>query len=375
MKKLITHLIIFLIIFFLFCAPNDVAYASTSARGMVLIDASTNRILYSHNELEQMPMASTTKIVTAITVLENCNNLDEVVTITRPSTLIEGTSIYLKEGEQLSIRQLLYGLMLQSGNDAAHALALHIGGSIENFANMMEQTAIKAGATNSSFTNPHGLDDAEHYTTAYDLALITSYALKNQDFKDIVSTKKFIINAGEKTTARTLINKNRLLDSLVGCIGVKTGYTSKAGRCLVTACERDGVILVCVVLNCRPMFEESAAYIEKAFDEFENVKILEEYSCVGEIEVIGGDKSKVNLYNQKGCTMLLLPEEKSNINIEYDLPNVLEAPISKNEVVGKVKIFYNNNLIFSENIYTMEDVKVVNKSNKLQDILDKWYGS
>ena len=375
MKKTLIFVTILSIILFLFFSPRDIAYASISARGMVLIDANTTRILYSHNEAEQMPMASTTKIVTAITVLENCNNLDEIVTITKPSTLIEGTSIYLKEGEQLTVKQLLYGLMLQSGNDSAHALALHIGDNIENFANMMKQTAIKAGAKNSSFANPHGLDAPNHYTTAYDLALITSYALKNKDFKDIVSAKKFIIEAGENTTARTLINKNRLLDSLDGCIGVKTGYTSKAGRCLVTACERENTTLICVVLNCRPMFEESVELIEKAFNEFENVTILEDYGCVGEIDVVGGEKNKINLYNQKGFSILLLPEEKSNINIEYDLPKVIQAPISKNTPVGKVKIFYDNNLIFSENIYTIEDVNVIDNNNKLKDILDKWYGS
>ena len=356
--------------------PNDVAYAvSSSAKGMVVIDGQNNRILYSQNPNEQMPMASTTKIVTAITVIENCNNLDEFVTIKKESTLIEGTSIYLKEGEQLTVRELLYGLMLQSGNDSAHVLALHIAGSIEKFATMMEETALKAGANNSSFANPHGLDNKEHYTTAYDLACITAYALKNDEFKEIVSCKKYIIPQRENTTARTLVNKNRLLNSLDGCIGVKTGYTSKAGRCLVSACERDGVTVVCVVLNCQPMFEESADLIEKVFDEYKLVNVLKEYNCVGEIDVVGGDVPSVKVYNINGYSILLKTEENSNVSVEYEMPNSLNAPISKNTNIGKVKVFYNNDLIFSENIYTMEDVNLEKQNSKLKDILDKWYRS
>ena len=258
----------------------------TSAKSMIVMETLHDKVLYSKNENTQLPMASTTKIVTAITVIENCDDLDALVTIPKGATLAEGSSIYLRANEQLTIRQLLYGLMLQSGNDAAETLALELGnGSLENFAELMNQTAKNCGAENSNFVTPHGLDDKEHYTTAYDLAKITSYALKNPVFKEIVSCKKYIIPATEHNTARTLLNKNKLLSSLDGCDGVKTGYTKKSGRCLVSSCTRNGMQVVCVVLNCGPMFEDSTNLINKAFEEYKLYEILPSYKFVDDVVV------------------------------------------------------------------------------------------
>ena len=226
--------------------PKASISASSSAGSAFVFDADSGRVFYSKNADAKRAMASTTKIATAITVIDNCQDLDAEVKIDKRAVGIEGTSIYLREGEVLTVRELLYGLMLRSGNDAAVALAIYTAGSVDEFATLMNKTAEKAGAENTNFANPHGLDNENHYTTARDLAKITAYALNNEDFAQIVSTKNIKIPSKEEGY-RFLSNKNRLLSSLEGCIGVKTGYTSKAGRCLVSAAERDGLRVVCVV--------------------------------------------------------------------------------------------------------------------------------
>ena len=290
----------------------------------------------------------------------------------KSATLVEGSSIYLKEGEQLTIRQLLYGLMLQSGNDSAETLALEIAGSKENFAKLMNETALKCGAKDSHFVTPHGLDDPEHYTTASDLALITSCALKNSVFKEIVSSKKFVIKQTEHNTSRTLINKNKLLNSLDGCIGVKTGYTRKSGRCLVSACERDGMQVVCVVLNDRPMFEDSERLIEQSFKEFKLYEILPNYKFVSDVDVEGGKSSTLRLYNKSGYSVVARENEVGKYVVEYDYEKTVKAPIEKDTKLGEVKIYYDNTLIFSENLCSIESVDGIEPVDVIKEILDKW---
>jgi len=347
--------------------------AYSSARSMIVIETGSNGVIYGKNYSEKLAEASTTKIATAITVIDNCKNLDEIVTVTKPATLVEGTSIYLRVGEKLSVRDLLYGLMLQSGNDAATALAIHVGGSVDGFAKLMNETAVKCGALNTNFVNPHGLDNPNHYTTAYDLALITSYALKNKDFKEIVSSKRRQIPATENNTARTLINKNRLLGSLNGCVGVKTGYTSKAGRCLVTACSRGGFEFVCVVLNCGPMFEESEELINQAYKEYELYTVLPDYNFIDEVSVLDGDKDSVKLYNKDGYKIVLKKGEAENITVKYNYPAVLEAPLKKDQKVGTAEVFMSGNLIFTADIYTIEQAESKDIRDKIKDMLDKWF--
>ncbi|MCL2756201.1 MAG: D-alanyl-D-alanine carboxypeptidase [Firmicutes bacterium] len=253
-------------------AVGAAIHAQTSARAMCTIEVSSGRILYEKNAYAKLPMASTTKVVTAITVLENVKSIDEVVNIHPKAIGVEGTSIYLQKGEQLTVRELLLGMMLRSGNDASNALALHISKSLDEFSELMNQTALKAGAKNSSFRNPHGLDQDGHYTTAHDLALISAYAMKNPTFAEIVATKDTRISG--KDYPRMLQNKNRLLRSNKNVIGIKTGFTSKAGRCFVGALERNDMQVVCVVLNCGPMFEESETLMQRGTNEFFMHKVL-----------------------------------------------------------------------------------------------------
>ncbi len=231
-------------------APKDAytvtagTYIQNSAEAALLLDATEGRILFEQNSKKRLPMASTTKIMTAIVVLENMP-LDYVVTVDAQAVGVEGSSIYLYKGEQLTCRDLLYGLMLESGNDAAVALAVAVGGTVERFVMLMNEKAAELGLKDTHFENPHGLPNDNHYTTALDLAILTDYALGDKTFSEIVATKKTTACNG----LRYYVNHNRLLFSYEGMIGVKTGYTAASGRCLVTAARRNGKTLIAVTLN------------------------------------------------------------------------------------------------------------------------------
>lgn len=241
-----------------------VANPYTSAQAAVLMEKNSQRILFQKNMDLKLPMASCTKILTALTVVENCN-VEETVTVPQQAVGIEGSSIYLRAGEKLTVKELLYGLLLRSGNDSAVALALHVSGSLEDFRTLMNATAKKYGANDSNFVTPHGLDAKDHYTTAYDLAKISCFALKNPTIAEIVSSKSAKIGNEEEGNFRLLYNKNKLLNNYSFADGVKTGYTKKAGRCFVGSATKDGMQLVCVVLNCGPMFEETQSLLQYGF--------------------------------------------------------------------------------------------------------------
>ena len=381
LEKFLSMLAIFVLItsfVIFFVTQKNFTFATTnntncSAKSMIVVETSQGKVIYSKNANEKLPMASTTKIVTALTVIENVDDLDKLVTVPKIATLVEGSSIYLKENEQLTIKQLLYGLMLQSGNDSALTLALEVGkGSVEAFAEMMNETALKCGCKDSHFVTPHGLDDKEHFTTASDLAKITSVALKNPVFREIVSCQKYIIRATEHNSARTLINKNKLLKSLDGCTGVKTGYTKKSGRCLVSACKRDNMEVVCVILNCGPMFEESMELINKAFEEYKNYEILSKYKVVDSVTVENGTNASVRIYHKKGFSVVCKKGEEEKYSVKYEYPSSIKAPLSKGQKIGEVKIYYDKNLIFTDDLCSIEDVEEIKSEAKLKDILDKW---
>lgn len=340
----------------------------TSAKAMCVLDKDSGRILYSKNENEKLPMASTTKVVTAITVLNNCQNLDEYITVDDKAVGVEGTSIYLRHGETIKVKDLLYGLMLRSGNDAATALAYHVGGSVEGFADMMNALAKKVGASNSHFANPHGLDNPQHYTTAYDLAKITAYALNNPIFKQIVSTKSYQIEATNKYEKRYLTNKNRLLNSLSGCVGVKTGFTSKAGRCLVSAVERKNATSVCVVLNCGPMFEESTALLDSSFEDFNRVKLIDKNKEIYNEYILDESHGKLYLYTDEDFIYPLSYGEINKVKMEY---KVTLDDASEGAEVGKIDIMFDNRLLKTLKLYTMNkiDKLIDSKTLKINEVL------
>lgn len=237
------------------------AYAS-SASSYAVIDISTGKILLSENADTRLPMASTTKIMTALLLIENCDP-NETVEIDDRCVGVEGSSVYLRKGEKLTVNDLLYCLMLRSGNDSAVALALHMAESIEDFAEIMNIRAESIGLENTHFTNPHGLHDDNHYTSAHDLAVISAIAMNNPTFRKIVNTHSIVVGKGE--SARKLINKNKMLRLYPGANGVKTGFTKKSGRCLVSSATRNGKTLVCVVLNISDTYGKSAELLNKGF--------------------------------------------------------------------------------------------------------------
>ena len=269
-EKKVLIVLILLFIFFLLSYPIGEAKAYNKASAVVLIDAKSGEILYNENGEIPMEIASTTKILTAITVIENA---DIFLTTSIPGEAVgvEGSSIYLRTGERWRVLDLLYGLMLRSGNDSAVALALITSGSLEEFAYLMNQTAVKAGAMHSNFTNPHGLHDEEHLCTASDLAKITVYAMKNPIFSDIVKTKthRALKEASGEKQEVIFYNKNKLLYSYPYAIGVKTGYTKHSGRCLVSAVEKEGVQLICVTLNVYDTYGVSKRLFDRYFAEGE----------------------------------------------------------------------------------------------------------
>lgn len=238
------------------------------ARGAVLLDANSMQVLYEVNSNEKLPMASTTKIMTALVASELLSP-DGIVTVTKESANIEGSSIYLEEGEQVSVKTLLYGLLLESGNDAAIALAIASCKSVDAFVGRMNEKARQLNLKSTSFANPHGLHDENHYTTAYELAIITRELLKNPLLAEIVATKSYVCkNDGER--ARYFNNHNRLLSSYNGACGIKTGYTSVAGRCLVSCAEREGERLIAVTLGCSDDWQTHKRMLDYGFESYDS---------------------------------------------------------------------------------------------------------
>ena len=343
----------------------------TSAVGGCVIEAESGRVLFEKNKDKKVPMASTTKIMTAITAIENCENLDEKFEISPKAVGVEGTSLYLRKGDVYSTRDLLFALMLISGNDASVAIAERVAGSTSEFVTLMNDLAKKIGANNTHFANTHGLDADGHYTTAYDLALITAYALNNDTFREIVSTKNTKITNGNGEN-RYLKSKNKLLFTLDGCIGVKTGFTNDAGRCLVSAVERNGMRLVCVVLNCGPMFEESATLLNECANRFKKVDITSLYNYNNEMEVLDGREKTAKIGTKEKFFYPLTDKEMESLEIKYFLPENLTAPLNKNSEVGKIEVFLNKDLLFSEKVYTIDDIKSKTLWQRLKEFAERW---
>lgn len=315
----------------------------------IVMEAESGRVLDAKNAQVRLPLASTTKILTAITVIENTDT-DAKVKIPKQAEGVEGSSIYLKAGETWKIVDLLYGLMLRSGNDAAVALALITSGSIEEFCNLMNRTAVNAGAFNSNFTNPHGLDDNAHYTTAYDLAMITRYALKSELFRRIAATKKHdYLNCEDKPAA--FYNKNKMLVNFEGANGVKTGFTKKSGRCLVTSAIREDMQLVSVVLNVSNMWQASADLLKMCYSKYDMVTLAEKDGLLTYAK-LRYNKGEVGVGVSRTLKYPLSDEEKSNIRYEYStINNRIKA--EKHIYMGKVDIFHKNYLLFSEKLYSI----------------------
>ncbi len=376
-SKYLSCSVVFVLVFtFMFLGvstllPNRCYAMQTSAKACAVIESKTGRVLFSKNHNQKLAMASTTKIMTAITAIEHCKDLDEKFVVSKKAIGVPGTSLYLREGDEYSTKDLLYALMLISGNDASVAIAEHVGGSTSEFVTLMNELAKKIGVKNTHFANTHGLDADGHYTTAYDLAKITAYALENDTFREIVSTKntKIVNGKGEN---RYLRNKNKLLFTLEDCIGVKTGFTDDAGRCLVSAVDKDGMKLVCVVLNCGPMFEESATLLKTCANLYKLYDLTELYDYERKILVLNGSKDSASIGTKEKFVYPLTEKEKADLKFVYDYSKEIEAPMKKGVEIGKTEIFLGNDLLFSEKIYTIEDIKPKSLLQRMKDFFAEW---
>ncbi|MBE6616829.1 MAG: D-alanyl-D-alanine carboxypeptidase [Ruminococcaceae bacterium] len=307
-----------------------------SARSAVLIEADTGDVIYNKHADERMSMASTTKIMTALVAIEN-GDLSKEVSVAEEACGIEGSSIYLTPGEVLTLEDLLYAVMLESANDAAAAVAYEIAGGIEPFADLMNETAARLGLLGTHFTNPHGLDEADHYTTALDLARLAAYALENEQFKTIVSTyKKQIPLSGDEGT-RVLVNHNKLLRLSEDVIGVKTGFTKHSGRCLVSAAERDGVRVIAVTLNAPDDWNDHLTLHELGFSEYESYTLAEPGEFTVEIPCTGANGGLIMLQNRDGLSLTM--KRGKEITHEIIADHLLFAPVEIGEELGAV-VFY-----------------------------------
>lgn len=344
-------------------------YAMQSGSSQIVIEAESGRVLSSYNKDLRLEMASTTKIATAIVAIEN-SSVDEVVEITDEMTGIEGSSIYLRVGEKWTLRDLLYGLMLQSGNDAATAIAIACGGSVEGFVSKMNAFAEKLGLKNTHFDNPHGLHSDDHYTSAHDLATITAYALRNPLFAKIVSSKSYLVKSEDYPDGRYIYNKNKLLSSFEGANGVKTGYTTDSGRCFVGAAERNGMQLVSVVINCPDMWERTKALLSDAFSRYDYVMI--------------GDSSK-------DLDAFMLGDEKVSLRLESDIYYPFKdgesedfryifrplksypSTLGEGDQVGTLDVYDDNRLIFSRKVITINEIKHKGALLSLMNLVGDWH--
>lgn len=354
------------------CNIAALAAPDCSAAGAVLMEADTGRVLFAQNPDAKMPMASTTKIMTAILAIEN-GDLTSTVTVSANAAHTEGSSIWLEVGEQMTLEDMLYGLMLSSGNDAAIAIAEHIAGSVEEFAAMMNAKAKELGANNTNFVTPNGLHDDNHYTTAYDLGLIACYAMQNETFRKIVSTEKKQISWEGHEYNRVVNNKNKILWQYEGGNGVKTGYTKKAGKCLVGGAERDGMQLISVVLNDPNMFPDSMSMLDYGFANYQNYQVISADDEV-RIPVTGGVTGSVFAAPANDIYLPLSEDEYTILEKRTSYENELAAPVEIGAVVGKVEVLLNGEVVASEDIITLEGAEKNTIRYHLHKIAEQWLG-
>lgn len=356
--------VILISVILLFLLQNVHAMSAESA---IVIDADSGRILFEHNAYEKRGMASTTKIMTALIILENCR-LDDIVTISQKAAYTEGSSMYLKPNEKITVEDLLYGLMLNSGNDAATALAEHACKNVDEFAKLMNKKAAELGMKDSSFANPHGLDDENHYSTAYDMALLTKYAMENEAFRNIVNTQEKIVKTNGQEQYKYLTNHNRLLRMYEWCKGVKTGFTKKCGRCLVSYSEKNGVKLIAITLNAPDDWNDHISLYETYFNLYNSYNIVNINDYVCSTNVTNSDSTTLKLYSCKAINLTLSEDEYKKIKIEYSYPNSVKAPIYIGQTIGKLNVKLNNEIIASSDLVAKQGI-AENKETTYKDNL------
>ena len=352
---------------------NGVAQAApvrkVTARAACVLEQTSRRVLFEQNAHERLPMASCTKIMTALVALEH-GKLTDTVKVSARAAGVEGSSIYLKQGEELTLEDLLYGLMLASGNDASIAIAEHIGGSVDGFLAMMNERAREIGALDTHFATPNGLDTEGHYTTAYDLALIAACAMDNSDFCRIVGTQNRSMPYDGVANGRVVRNKNKLLRTYEGANGVKTGYTGDAGRCFVGAARREGMQLIGVVLRCGPMFEETAALLDNAFAEYDMLPVTVADQAFGRVATDEGVESTVDYGAAREVLLPLTKEEQERIVLQLALWEPAATPITAGQAVGEARALLDGKTLSQFPLVALGDVERRNYFWYIQRVIE-----
>lgn len=339
---------------------------SVQAKAAILIEAGSGRVLYEQNADERLPMASTTKIMTALIAVEHCG-MEEIVTAGANASGVEGTSIYLSEGESLTMLQMLEGLMLRSGNDAAVAIAEHIAGDVKTFASLMNARAAQLGA-DAYFVTPNGLDAAGHGASARAMALIARAAMQNDVFRGLVSMQEAVIPWVDNEYSRVLRNKNRLLKEYEGATGIKTGFTGRAGRCLVFSAEREGMELIGAVMNCPDWFGEAEKLLDWGFDKFSRQIGAQAGDKVSEANIMNGRKKAVSLCARETLAYPVCAEDEWRM--ELNAPAELEAPVLAGDEVGYMAIIAGGKEAARTALVAAEDVP----RRSFMDSVREWLG-
>ncbi|MCH5190851.1 MAG: D-alanyl-D-alanine carboxypeptidase [Oscillospiraceae bacterium] len=338
MKKILSLGLIFVLLF----AGNINSFAEEddfiSAKAAVVMCADTGEIVYSKNMYMQLSMASTTKIMTSVLALEY-GATDSYITVTDEMVRVEGTSMGLLGGDRVSLKSLVKGMLIQSGNDAANAVAVIVGGSIPEFVAMMNEKAQMLGMDSTSFETPSGLDGDNHYSTARDMAVLAAYAIKNPEFRSICSLKQAVVYYGNPPYRRVMTNHNKLLSMYDGVFGIKTGFTKKSGRCLVTAAEKDGKTLIAVTLSAPDDWNDHVKLYDYAFECVKSVTLTEDLEDI-RLKVVGGTSGSISVSIQEPLNITVASEDYSY----YDrvlLKQFEYAPVYEGDIVGTLE-FYNS---------------------------------
>ncbi|MBQ7825291.1 MAG: D-alanyl-D-alanine carboxypeptidase [Clostridia bacterium] len=345
------------------------AQGETSARAACILEQQTGRVLFEHNMHTRLPMASTTKVMTALLAIELGKAEDEVV-CSENAFGVSGTSIYLQLGERLTLEEMLLGLMLSSGNDASVAIAEHIGGTVDDFVALMNARAREIGAVNTHFANPHGLPDENHYTTAYDLALISREAMNNESFRRLVSTQRASIPWEGRAYNRQLNNKNRLLSDYPGATGVKTGFTSKAGRCLVFGAQRDGLELIGAVLSCSDWFAEAQRLMDGCYETYSMTRVLGPTLSAGTIAVTDGESDRCGMCVMEPLDVPLSVGEAAQVVL--DVPQSVQAPVYPGMHLGTAKLVVGGRVYAAGEVVASERVDADTITMDVRRVLAHW---
>ncbi len=350
--------VLLLLLMLLFLKTSSVlgeSWPNLTASAAVLMDFTTGKVIYTKNSSERRAPASTTKILTALVALEK-GEMTQVITTSQNASRINGSSIWLTPGEEHTLEELLYGVLLSSGNDASVAIAESLAGSEARFVAWMNEKAQAIGAKDSFFKNSNGLPESGHYSTAYDLALITRNALHNPVFAEMVRTKRKTIEWPGREYDRLMVNHNKLLWSYQFADGVKTGYTRQAGKCLVASATKNGQRLIAVVLNSKQIYEDSKRLFQYGFNNYRLLTVVEPKQMVGSISVVKGIDNQVPVVTRSPVTLVVPKGQVDQVKVNLEIPQSIPAPVERLQQVGELEVTIGSKLVEKVPVVTAAEV-------------------